>query len=196
MNRIAFSGWVRGSVTLAACLGLVGPSSPWAAGVAPADAGAKPASYREAKWDELMPPGWDPAKDLRINNLGVLSDSDPRVVQMMRELRQALDNAPLNQAMDGAAVRLPGYVVPLDDTPAGMKEFLLVPYFGACIHTPPPPANQIVHVIVPKPAKGLKMMDAVWVSGTLKAQRGDSVMGVSGYQMEAAQIAPYQGPAR
>lgn len=181
---------------MAACLGLVGPSSTWAAGTAPVGAGAKTASYREAKWDELMPPGWDPAKDLRINNLGVLSDSDPRVVQMMRELRQALDNAPLNQAMDGAAVRLPGYVVPLDDTPAGMKEFLLVPYFGACIHTPPPPANQIVHVIVPKPAKGLKMMDAVWVGGTLKAQRGDSVMGVSGYQMEAAQIAPYQGPVR
>lgn len=153
-------------------------------------------TYREAGWDELMPKDWDPAKAFRGGNLGVFSDSDPRVIKMMRDMRDVWDNAPTNNAMDGAVIRLPGYVVPLDETSAGMKEFLLVPYFGACIHTPPPPANQIVHVAVSKPAKGVHMMDAVWVSGTLKVVRGDSVMGVSGYQMQAAQIDPYEPPKR
>jgi hypothetical protein len=65
-----------------------------------------------------------------------------------------------------------------------------VPYFGACIHTPPPPANQIVHVL-PKAGMKLKSMDVVWVDGTLKAQRGDSYMGVSGYRMDAEAVTPY-----
>jgi hypothetical protein len=69
-----------------------------------------------------------------------------------------------------------------------------VPYFGACIHTPPPPANQIVHVVADKPIKGLRTMDAVWVSGTLKPFRQDSAMGMSGYQMRAAVVAPYTAP--
>jgi len=154
------------------------------------------ATYREAQWDELVPKDWDPTKRFRNSKLGMFSDADPRVLQMMREMRETWDNAPTNSAMDGAAVKLAGYVVPLDETKAGMKEFLLVPYFGACIHTPPPPANQIIHVIAAKPAKGLHMMDAVWVSGTLKTFRSDSVMGVSGYQMQAAQIDPYEPPKK
>jgi hypothetical protein len=106
------------------------------------------------------------------------------------------DNAPINSTMDGAAIRIPGYVVPLDETQAGLKEFLLVPYFGACIHSPPPPSNQIVHVVSSKPMKGLRSMDAVWVSGTLKAMRQDSVMGMSSYQMQAAAVDNYVPPAR
>jgi hypothetical protein len=56
-----------------------------------------------------------------------------------------------------------------------------VPYFGACIHSPPPPANQIVHVKAQAPLKGWRTMDAVWVSGTLQAARADTSMGASGY---------------
>jgi len=72
-----------------------------------------------------------------------------------------------------------------------MREFLLVPYLGACIHTPPPPANQIIHVKTDKPAKGLRMMDAIWLSGRIRSFRSDTAMGVSGYRMEAAGIEPY-----
>src|SRR5258706_2300034 len=158
---------------LACAIGAIGIVSTRAAAAQP---GAAVTTYREANWEELVPKDWDPTKRFRDGKLGMLSDSDPRVLQMMRDMREAWDNAPTNAQMDGASIRLPGYVVPLDESKAGMKEFLLVPYFGACIHTPPPPANQIIHVITAKPARGLRMMDAVWVSGTLKAFRSDSAM--------------------
>ena len=60
---------------------------------------------------------------------------------MLKKMRDVWDNAPVNTAIVGQQVRIPGFVVPLEDTKDGMKEFLLVPYFGACIHSPPPPAN-------------------------------------------------------
>jgi hypothetical protein len=151
---------------------------------------------KETSWDDLVPKDWDPTKRFRDLNLGMLSDGDPRVLQMMREMRETWDNAPTNSRLDGATVRLPGYVVPLEEAKGELREFLLVPYFGACIHTPPPPANQIVHVIVGKGVNGLRMMDAVWASGTLKTRRQDSVMGVSGYSMEAATIERYTPPKR
>jgi hypothetical protein len=93
-------------------------------------------------------------------------------------------------------VRIPGFVVPLEDTNDGLKEFLLVPYFGACIHSPPPPANQIIHVLPRTPAKGLRSMDTVWISGPVAVTRTDSYMGVSGYRIEATASRPTRsGPA-
>ncbi|HEY0822024.1 MAG TPA: DUF3299 domain-containing protein, partial [Rhizobacter sp.] len=78
----------------------------------------------------------------------------------------------------------------------GLKEFLLVPYFGACIHSPPPPANQIVHVVSAKPVKGFATMDTVWVTGTLSLARQSSEMGVSGYRLAAGSVTRYVAPAR
>ncbi|MCY1558119.1 hypothetical protein D9M68_950260 [compost metagenome] len=104
-------------------------------------------------------------------------------------MRAVWDNAPVNVALDGTAARLSGFVVPLDATEGGIRDFLLVPYFGACIHTPPPPANQIVHVIAPAPVKGLHALDTVRVSGTLKAARYASAdIGVSGYEIASATV--------
>ncbi len=105
-------------------------------------------------------------------------------------MRELWDNAPVNPKLEDQAVRLPGYVVPLDDATTGLKEFLLVPYFGACIHTPPPPANQIVHV-VPRSAAKFRSMDTVWVSGTLKAVKSDTAMGASGYRLDAVIVEAY-----
>ena len=113
------------------------------------------------------------------------------MLELMRQMRTVWNNAPTNAQLNGAAVKLPGYVVPLEEVRGALKEFLLVPYFGACIHTPPPPANQIVYVRVATPLKGFRMMDAVWASGTLSTVRFDSMMGTSGYQMNAVEVIPY-----
>jgi hypothetical protein len=155
------------------------------------------AAYREIRWDDLIPKDWDPLKDMRAKGAAAsVIDGSPQAQQRMRELREIWDNAPTIQALHGQAVRLPGYVVPLEESKEGLKEFLLVPYFGACIHTPPPPANQIVHVVTAKPVKGFAAMDTVWVDGTMKLSRQDSQMGVSGYRMEAALVARYTAPPR
>ena len=150
-----------------------------------------PASFKETSWDDLVPNDWDPLKQFRDTNFGVLSDSDPRAMDMLERMRETWDSAPTNDALENQAIRIAGYVVPLDESKAGMLEFLLVPYLGACTHTPPPPANQIVHVKLPTPKKDLHLMDAVWVNGHLKTFRSDTAMGVSGYRLEAAGVEPY-----
>jgi hypothetical protein len=136
---------------------------------------------KETTWEELMPTGWDPMKEFRAGDAGLVAEGSVKERNLMRQMRELWDNAPTNPKMDGARVRLPGYVVPLEEVKGELKEFLLVPYFGACIHSPPPPANQIVHVTSSTPLKGWRTMDAVWVNGTLKAARADTAMGASGY---------------
>jgi len=121
-------------------------------------------------------------------DLRSLTDDDPRAAQALQRLRKIWDDAPLNAAMDGVRVRLPGYVVPLEETQQGLRGLLLVPHYGACIHTPPPPSNQIVHVLLDKPMKSLSTMDTVWVSGVLKTVRATTVHGVSGYQIAAVKV--------
>ena len=164
------------------------------ASVAPAKptAAAVPAGGpRTITWDALVPAGWDPFKDFKDLNFQALDDGDPRATAMLKKMRDVWDNAPVNGALVGQLVRIPGFVVPLEDSKDGLKEFLLVPYFGACVHSPPPPANQIVHVLPKSPAKGLRSMDAVWISGTLTTGRTDSYMGAAGYRIEAISVAPY-----
>jgi uncharacterized protein len=151
-----------------------------------------PGAPRTLQWEELVPPDWDPFKDFRGLNFQTLDDGDPKANAMLKKMREVWDAAPTNPKLVGQVVRIPGFVVPLEDTNDGLKEFLLVPYFGACIHSPPPPANQIIHVLPKAPAKGFKSMDTVWISGRLSTPRTDSYMGVSGYRIEADAVTRYE----
>ncbi|MEY8879530.1 MAG: DUF3299 domain-containing protein, partial [Leptothrix sp. (in: b-proteobacteria)] len=157
---------------------------------------AAAASFKTIAWDALVPADWDPFKDFKSLDLQMMDDGDPRAQQMLKRMREVWDNAPVNSALVGQAVRLPGFIVPLEDGKEGLKEFLLVPYFGACIHSPPPPANQIVHVLPKSPAKGFRSMDPVWISGVLATAHTDSYMGAASYRIEAVSVAPYNEKAR
>ncbi|MDR2624733.1 MAG: DUF3299 domain-containing protein, partial [Zoogloeaceae bacterium] len=108
-------------------------------------------SYREITWEELIPPDWDVAEIFAGLKLDSFQDADPRAEAALKKMREAWDNAPVNPAMQGQDIRIPGFVVPLDAEGSALREFLLVPYFGGCIHVPPPPANQIIHVIAQTP---------------------------------------------
>ena len=151
-------------------------------------------NYREIEWDELMPKGWDPMAAFKGLNMSRLKDSDPQAIAALEKIKAAWAEAPVEPSLDGKRVKLAGFVVPLERKGDAVLELLLVPYFGACIHTPPPPANQIVHVVLGKPAEGLKTMDAFWVSGTLRLQHGDSSMGIYGYRMTGDRLDPYGLP--
>ncbi len=168
-------------------------AKPALAGVATNSGTTKPATGtpRTITWDILVPQGWEPFKEFKDMNFQSMDDGDPKATAMLKKMRDVWDNAPVNSAIVGQQVRIPGFVVPLEDTKDGMKEFLLVPYFGACIHSPPPPANQIVHVLPKSPAKGLRSMDAVWITGTLATVRTDSYMGAASYRIEALSVSPY-----
>jgi len=166
-----------------------------AAALAARHAGAAPAGHRTITWEELVPKDWDPSKEMQaLGNTGAVAEGSAREQELMRKMREIFDKAPTRAELRGARVRLPGYVVPLESLAGSVREFLLVPYFGACIHTPPPPANQIVHVRLAA-ARAMRTMDAVWASGTLSTQRSDTPMGSSGYTMQGAvEIEPYRRP--
>lgn len=151
-------------------------------------------AVRTILWDDLMPPDWDPSAAFKGLDLASLDDADPRAMAALDAMRKAWDAAPVNGKMDGQRVRIPGFVVSLDGGPGELREFLLVPYFGACIHVPPPPANQIIHVMPNRPVKNVRTMDAVWVSGTLSIGRSDTPMGKSGYRLRATAVTPYRAP--
>jgi len=142
-------------------------------------------AYADLHWPTLIPKGWDPMQRYRNLPFGALDDSDPKARALLQQMRETWDNAPINTDLDGARVRILGYVVPLEANKGELREFLLVPYAGACIHTPPPPANQIIHVALASAIKDVRTMDTVRVSGTLRTARRDSPMGVSGYTLQA-----------
>ncbi|MDB5856779.1 MAG: hypothetical protein JWQ76_468 [Ramlibacter sp.] len=157
---------------------------------------ARRPAYRTIGWDELVPKEWDPLKRFRGADLGSMQDNDPRAAEMLRLMQDAWNNAPVNNALQDQPVRIPGFVVPLESAKAGLQQFLLVPYFGACIHVPPPPSNQIIDVKLRQPNKKVEMMDAVWVTGRIRLVRSTTAMGTSGYSMDAAEVEPYTEKAR
>lgn len=96
--------------------------------------------------------------------------------------------------LDGKEIRMAGFIAPLAFDGTRISEFLLVPYVGACIHVPPPPANQIVYVGDNlgdySPDGGL--LFPVWVTGRLRAVPMDSELAEVGYQIERAKVERYE----
>jgi hypothetical protein len=110
---------------------------------------------------------------------------------MLKKMREVWDNAPSNPALDGQASASRAIVVPLEEDKDGLKEFLLVPYFGACVHSPPPPANQIIHVLPQSPAQG-RALDGPGVDQRHAGAREDRLVhGRGGYRMQAKTVEPY-----
>src|SRR5262249_33872991 len=103
----------------------------------------------------------------------------------------------VNKSLDGATVRLPGFIVPLepvkdDGTNSELREFLLVPYFGSCIHVPPPPPNQIVYVHMAHREGIESIYDAYWITGKLHLQTKTTRLGSTAYELSADKIEVYK----
>ena len=95
-------------------------------------------------------------------------------------------------ALAGKLVKIPGFTVPLEDWASSATEFLLVPYVGACIHTPPPPPNQLVYIQMDE-GKRAKMdgWNPVWVEGVLEIEMTQSVYGYVGFTITGQRVYPY-----
>jgi hypothetical protein len=106
----------------------------------------------------------------------------------------------VNGELDGKLIRMPGYLLPLEFSGKEVTEFLLVPYVGACIHSPPPPPNQIVHVKPDKPVANLQVFAPIWVTGkmsTASAKKSLSLVDGAadidvGYALKASLVEPYK----
>ncbi len=93
--------------------------------------------------------------------------------------------------LNGSTVKIPGFVIPLEGDENTVTEFLLVPYFGACIHVPPPPPNQIIYVKFPQGAPIQQLWDVVYVIGTLKTESMSVELADTGYVIEGSEITEY-----
>lgn len=97
----------------------------------------------------------------------------------------------VRQELNGSKVKIPGFVIPLEGDEEKVTEFLLVPYFGACIHVPPPPPNQIIYVKFPKGAPVQELWDVIYVVGTLKTETINHELAETGYVLEGTAIEEY-----
>ncbi len=170
------------------------PPAPASAPVEPSvQSAAKP---RTLEWDDLMPADFDPGAPFKDIDVTTLNDDDPQARELMAKLRKLWDEAPVVAALDGARVRLPGFAVPLETDGRTATRFLLVPYYGACIHVPPPPLNQTVLVEAPAGASIQGVFDPVWVSGRLAVQRATTDLANAGYTLTATEVLPYDEKQR
>lgn len=140
------------------------------------------ADARELEWAELMP--GEESKAWAENQSGVdHTGSGPG---------EAFQSSLTVGELDGEDVRIAGFVVPVETTAEGMlKEFFLVPYFGACIHVPPPPANQIIYGRLEAPVEMVNIWDAFWMEGTLKVEDVSNETADSAYTMDVDALILY-----
>lgn len=149
-------------------------------------------AVRELAWHEMVPADAPPAPPpMPIHDLSTLGDV--LLSEDGEPMPQQEPAAPVVPELDGQEVKLPGYIVPLEMSAEGrVIEFLLVPYFGACIHVPPPPSNQIVHVRSELGVMQEALFQPYWVEGPLRVQQSSSELAESGYVMEAIKIYHYE----
>jgi len=96
-------------------------------------------------------------------------------------------------AMAGPVVRIPGFMVPLEDFAESVSEFLLVPYVGACVHTPPPPPNQLVYVRMDRAREvDVNWWEPIWIHGRLEVASTESVYGEVGFRFVGYRVEPYE----
>lgn len=154
--------------------------------------------YQLVTWEALELPGRgmvDIVKQYQPQ-IDRIPEGDPEEDKVMEAMQQALNNAPVNPAMNGKKIKLPGFIAPLevDEVKALVKDFLLVPYYGACIHLPPPPLSQTI-LVKAQEGKGIgleRVSEPVWVYGTLIAETTKTDLANVGYQIKDAYVEIYQ----
>lgn len=114
----------------------------------------------------------------------------PKVDHNGGQMQQSLVGS-VRQELNGSMVKIPGFVIPLEGDDKMITEFLLVPYFGACIHVPPPPPNQIIYVKFKKGAPVQQLWDVIYIIGTLKTETIDSELAETGYLIEGVRLEEY-----
>lgn len=163
------------------------------------------ADYRTIEWIELMP---EDDLNALLNPPAYLDDiadgslEDQIASQVQNAIAQAEDSdyqralisTRIVPEFDGQKIRLPGFIVPLEfGENQRVTRFFLVPYFGACIHVPPPPPNQIIYAEYDKGYTVENLYDPFWLLGTVSTQLIENDMATAAYTIKVDQIVPYTG---
>lgn len=159
--------------------------------------------FEEIEWTELMP-----AEDLEalqnppdyIMDIEEGSAEDKVVSQGEKSIdtffdddyQRALLSTTVVSEMDGKAIRIPGFIVPLEfNDDKTVSQFFLVPFFGACIHVPPPPPNQVIHVTSSNGVKLENLYTPHWVSGVVNSVFIENEIATATYAMDAVDVEVY-----
>lgn len=154
------------------------------------------AEVTELVWEDLIPDDFvqpeNPLSTMSQEAVDKLMDGSDESEVELAKLKEAFYYAPVVDELDGKRVKLPAYITPLEyNSDQMMNEFLLVPYVGACMHTPPPPANQVVHAKAIEAIEQRSMYEPVWAIGVIRAKTVQSDLAESGYQLDVEEVLPY-----
>ena len=145
--------------------------------------------FLDLSWADLLPEG-EAERIAQLQQMqAVQNGMDHFGVERMPQV-QTFNTV---DALDGQVVRMGGYVLPFDFT--GSREisrFLLVPYVGACIHVPPPPANQLIFVTTEDPYEADGLFEAVTVTGMFGTAATSTQLADVGYALSADRVEPYR----
>ena len=160
--------------------------------------------YEDIDWTELMP-----AEDLSalLNRPAFLDDIADGSAQdsldsfqqrqledeQAQQYQAALSSTRVIQGFDGKAIRIPGFIVPLaQNEDKEVTRFFIVPYFGACLHMPPPPPNQILYVESEQGITLENLYDPYWFEGIVSIEQKVDAMGTSAYSLALDNYALYE----
>ena len=165
---------------------------------------SQPSQHMTIQWTDLIP---QDELDILANPPSYISDiedgsledqigsqaNNSTVLEMEDSYQLALVSTRIKPEMDGRAVRIPGFIVPLEfDGEQIITEFFLVPYFGACLHMPPPAPNQIIHVNYEKGLELEALYDPFWITGILSASLVKNDTATAAYAIKMDSYEAYQ----
>jgi hypothetical protein len=142
--------------------------------------------YRDLDWLQMMPKDEIAALDDPKHVVQIDHSGNTRTKQF--------GSFRIVDDLDEQKVQIAGFVVPLEaDDQGNMTELFFVPFYGACIHVPPPPPNQIVYAKLAKGIKPPQIWDPYWLKGVLRTRTVSNKVAGSAYSMEQAILVPWNG---
>ncbi|WP_373006579.1 DUF3299 domain-containing protein [Hyphomonas sp.] len=149
---------------------------------------------RSVGWEDLMPEGEEERlAQMYQSQMATLYSGAAIAEGSAADTSVQIGTFNTVDALNGVKVRIPGYTVPFEyGSKAEITQFLLVPYFGACIHSPPPPPNQTIFVRTDTPIKLKDLAQAVWIEGTMLTQTQNSDLADAAYTIEMTNITKYE----
>lgn len=154
-----------------------------------------PEGFETISWEDLIPPGSSGAEiSARFDErIAAVEPGSIEADEVFAELQAEYANQPAEPSLDGRNILLAGFIAPLTYSGDLITEFLLVPYFGACIHVPAPPPNQTVMVSLAE-GEGVTIDDSwgpIWVTGTMTLDAADTELAAAAYSITGAQSGIY-----
>lgn len=144
---------------------------------------ARARTATEITWDDLIPPGVPYSEIISEGEMDERND-------VWRPIFDA-NARKLNDKLNGTYIKMPGFIIPMEQGRRGVSEFILVPYVGACLHVPPPPPNQLVYVTAKTPWPNDALWEAVWVTGQMRHEIQTTDVAEVGYTLTADAMEVY-----